>query len=69
MTAYLYLGRNETYYMLALPPWAAAYGCESCEGMQYTALGSIILFFYFLFFLGSTILGEQDIHELPSKTR
>ena len=55
--------------MLALPPWAAAYGCESCEGMQYTALGSIILFFYFLFFLGSTILGEQDIHELPSKTR
>lgn len=56
MTAYLYLWINETYYMLALPPWAAAYGCESREGMQYTALGS-------------TILGEQDIHELPSKTR
>lgn len=41
--------------MLALPPWAAAYGWESCEGMQYITLGS-------------TIFGEQDIHELPSKT-
>lgn len=42
--------------MLALSPWAAAYGCESCEGVQYTTLAS-------------TVFGEQDIRELPSKTR